>query len=457
MLPIIRRNLRAPQVLVRKPKKVAVVVRQADNMANIKPLKAVIYNQDKIADLSKVVCPPYDVISSLAQEYYHELSPNNLIHILLGRDIPVEDKYQRAGRLFREWLEEKILIQDDQPAVYFYRQQYAIQGEKRTRLGFICLLHLGEKNDGALCHEHTRLAPKEDRFCLIQQVKANLSPIFAVFADKKRIIAHIYQKHIPKKEPFIEITDSDKITHQLWRLDDAVLLKKIEELMKKEDIFIADGHHRYEVAGKYRDLMRQKIGKITGEEDFNYILTYFTNTDPRGLLILPIHRLLNLDNELSLEDFKLKLKGYFDLEEVKEKEKLFFLMQKAGHTEHIIGLYKDKKYYLLRLKNVGILNNILKDRSKAYRSLDVSILNQIIFKQILGVDLDNKKESLVYQPDANQCLQDVDSKRHWAAFFLNPVKIGQIMSVALNSEKMPPKSTYFYPKVLSGLVINKFS
>jgi uncharacterized protein (DUF1015 family) len=425
-------------------------------MAKIRPFRAVIYNQEKIKDVSRVVCPPYDIISSSMQQYYHELSPYNLIHILLGKDIPGEDKYRRARDYFRDWLKDNILIQDKSAAVYFYSQQYNLKGEKRTRLGFISLLRLDDRNSSVYGHEHTRLEPKEDRFRLLKQVKANVSPIFAILADNKRIIQRTYLQHIGDKAPFIDIVDNEKTIHKLWRLDSPDILSNIERSISGENIFIADGHHRYEVACKYRDEMKQRRGSITGEEGFNYILTYFTNTDSYGLSILPVQRLLKLDSKFDLEGFMLNLKEYFDVEEVREKARFFFLMEKGGRTEHLLGMYKDRRFWLLRLKNIKILDKEISDKPKEYRSLDIAILNHIILKNILGVDLENK-ENLKFSPNTDEFIKEADLNPLYIAFFLNPVKIQQIITIALKGERMPSKSTYFYPKVLSGLVINKFN
>jgi len=426
-------------------------------VTKIKPFKAVVYNQEKFKDLSSLVCPPYDVISPLEQQHYHDKNPHNLIRILLGKDIPREDKYRRSREHFRDWLKNKILIQDKTASVYFYSHQYHIKGERKTRLGFISLLHLGDKDQAALGHEHTRLEPKEDRFRLIKQVKANLSPIFVVFLDKKRIIDRIYQKHIQGRPPFVELIDNEKNIHKLWRLDSPDVLEQIEKGMSGEDIFIADGHHRYEVACAYRDKMRQRSrgARITGEENFNYILAYFTNTDPRGLTVLAVHRLLKLDKSLDLAALKLKLKDYFHLEEIKDKARFFFLMEKCGRTEHVLGMYKDKKYVLLRLKNIKILDKLISERPKVYRSLDIAILNTIVLKKILGRDFQDR-ENIKFSPCVEEFIEEADTDPLTIAFFLNPVKIQQIISVALNGERMPSKSTYFYPKVLSGMVINKF-
>ncbi len=423
-------------------------------MATIKPFKALVYNQEKINKLADVVCPPYDVISPLRQDYFHELHPNNFIHILLGKDIDGEDKYVRAGKIFKEWQADNVFVQDAKPTIYFYTQQYKIQGETRTRFGFISLLRLEDKDTSVFKHELTRSAPKEDRLKLLKQVHANLSPIFVVFMDKKKIIQRTYNKVLKNSPASIEVTDEEKTVHKIWRIDSAELLKQFEEAMAKENMFIADGHHRYEVACAYRDQMRRLLGQTQEDESFNYVLSYFTNTDPRGLSILAIHRLIKLDRQLDLKAFIEKLREYFEVEEVKDKAKFFFLMQKGGRSEHMLGVYKDKRYWLLRLKNIRILDKEMKDKPKEYRTLDVSILNQIVFKNILGIEVENK-ENITYNPDAEEFINRVDKDPSLIAFFLNPVKVQEIIAVALNGERMPAKSTYFYPKVLSGLLINK--
>lgn len=424
-------------------------------MAKIKPFKAIIYNRQKVADLSKVTCPPYDIISPASQQRYHDTSPHNLIHMLLGKDIPGEDKYARAGVYFNNWLKDKIFIQDEKPAVYFYLQEYNLRGERKKRMGFIGLLHLDDKGSSVYAHENTRTEAKEDRLKLIREVKANLSPIFAVFADKKRIIKYLYQHYIKDEKPFIEITDDEKTLHKVWRLDNAEVLARITSVIQSENVFIADGHHRYEVGCAFREEIRKRLNTITGEEDFNYILAYFTNTDPAGLAILPIHRLVKPDKKIELNSFLFSLKDYFDVEAVKDKARFFFLLEKAGRAQHVIGMYQAGRWWLLRLKNVRILDKLMCDKPKEYRALDVSILNCIVLKKILGLDLADKA-SVDFEPNAEVLLEKAGSDPAYIAFFLNPVKVEQIMAVALAGEKMPPKSTYFYPKVLSGMVINKF-
>jgi len=423
-------------------------------MTKIIPFKAVVYNQDKIKDPAGVVCPPYDIISSQKQKALHERSPYNLIHLELGLDQPSSDKYAAAGNLFREWLKKEILVADKKPSLYLYSQQYSIKGETKTRLGFLALLKLEDGKSPVFKHEHTHLEPKEDRLKLIRQVKANLSPIFVVIADKKRVIQQSLKPFTLNSKPFIDVTDDEKTSHKLWRVDDPGLLEKIQAKLTDENLFIADGHHRYEVSCAYRDEMRKKNPGFTGEEGFNYLLAYFTNMDSLGLTVLPIHRLVKLPAKPDMPRLILKLNEYFHAEEIKDKTKFFFMLEKAGQAEHAIGIYNGANYWLLRLKNIRVLDKMIADKPAEYRCLDVAILNALILENAMKLDLDDKSV-ISFSANTDELINQVNNDNSCVAFLLNPTKIEQIVSVALNGERMPPKSTYFYPKVLSGLVVNQ--
>lgn len=423
-------------------------------MSIIRPFRAVIYNPQRIKNLTNVVCPPYDIISPVRQAHYRNLHAYNLIHILLSKEMPGENKYILAGRYFRQWLKEGILIQETEPAIYLYSQDYNLKGETKTRLGFIGLLKLDDKNSAIYGHEHTQVEPKTDRLRLLKQVRANLSPIFVIISDRKKIIPRTFEHCLRQEKPFIELIDDDKTTHRLWRITSGDILSKIQADMRTENIFIADGHHRYEVACTYRERMMKRLHKVTGEEPFNFMLTYFTSTDQRGLTVLPIHRLIKVKKSFEWGKFQAALREYFEIEDVRDKSQFFFMMEKAGGTEHVLGMYRDRQFFLLRLKNIKILEKEMPERPKEYRSLDVSILNYIILKKVIGLEIDDR--NIIYNPDPEELISTVDNGESNIAFFLNPIKVQQIMDVALVGEKMPPKSTYFYPKVLSGMVINKF-
>jgi uncharacterized protein (DUF1015 family) len=425
-------------------------------MADIKPFRALMYNREKIDDLSRVVCPPYDIISRPEQAYYYDLHPHNFIHLELGKNIPGENKYKRAKEDLNDWLKNKIFIRDERPGVYFNSQQYNLKGEKKERLGFFALLSLDDKKSTVFKHENTRVAPKEDRLRLMKQVKANLSPIFLIFPDKRRIIQRIYQLHIHEPS-LMAATDKEKVTHKLWRIDSPEVIENLRKGLSNENIFIADGHHRYEVACAYRELMRKKLGEAaTGEEGFNYVLAYFTNAYAHDLSILPVHRLVKVGAKFDFDAFLLGLKEYFDVEDkIRDKTQFFFLMEKGGRTEHVLGMYKDKKYYLLRLKNIRLLDKMMVDKPRDYRLLDVSILNYLILKRTLGLDIEDEGR-IVFSPRAEEFIAKVDQAPGHVAFILNPVKVQEILSISQSGERMPSKSTYFYPKVLSGLVVHKF-
>lgn len=426
-------------------------------MAKIKPVRALFYNQERFPDLSKLVCPPYDVISAEEQDYYHNLSPYNFIHVLLRKDYPGEDKYQKAGVIFRNWIKEKVLLQNTRPAVYFYSQEYKIKGEKKRRLGFICLLELDQRGSNVFGHENTHSFAKKDRLELLRSTNANLSPIFVVFQDKKRLIKRIFDHHISSKsKPFIELIDKEGIRHLVWSIEEEKILDFLQKNMEKEEVFIADGHHRYEVACLYRDQIRQRLGdKFLEDSSFNYILCYFTNSDRRGLTILPIHRLVKIEKEeLPLDLFLENLKTYFEIEKIKEKERFLFLIEKGSLNEHFIGMYKDKRYWLLRIKNLKILEKEMAHLPKEYRLIDAVILDYFVFNNILRKKL--QKDIVVsYSSSEEELLKAVDNSNDSVAFFLRAVKMEEIMAVALKGNKMPAKTTYFYPKVLSGLVIHK--
>lgn len=424
-------------------------------MAKVRPFKAIIYNQDKFKDITDLVCPPYDVISPQEQKDYHQLNRYNFIHILLGLDAAGDDKYKRAAIYFKEWLKENIFIEDNKPAVYLHVQDYVVRGEKKTRVGFIALLGLPRGDSSVFAHEHTRLEPREDRLKLIKAVKANLSPIFVVFPDKSRLMQRITTKCNPQEhEPFVDISDRQNIRNRLWKIDSPELISEIESKMSDENIFIADGHHRYEVACAYRDYLKEKKINLDENSPANYVMAYFTNSDPRGLTIMPIHRLVRLKDAADFDKIFDIGQEYFDIEEIKDKTKFFFLLEKAGKTEHVIGMYKNKRYWLLRLKNIKILDKMIPDKPKEYRSLDASILNTIMFSQILGLDSAGK-DGIIFSPDAQELMERSESSDEFVLFLLNPVNMQQIISVALTGNRMPPKSTYFYPKILSGLLINK--
>ncbi len=417
-------------------------------MTQIRSFKATYYNPKKVDDISQVVCPPYDVISPKEQVAFHQAHPFNYVRVLLGLEKPGDssrdNKYSRAKKVFAEWIEKGVLIEDERPCLYIYRQEYKVFGQRKSRLGFLALMRLHDKEQSKVFpHENTHMAAKVDRLRLLRNVKASLCPIFVCYSDQYKKVEDIFQSFIHQNQPFINVVDPDGVRHVLWRMDDETAIGQVQSFMLDQALFIADGHHRYEVGMEYRRLRLQDKKRATGKEPFNYIMTYFTNLDSKDLVILPIHRVVkkmpkNLD---FLEEF-------FRVDRVSDINELKILLGRAGKNENAFGLYTSDVIKLLRLKNKTLIDEHIHEGSKEYRNLDATILKSLIFDRIKIVS-----EEIIYKKDMQEAVDMVNNREAAACFILNPVRVDQLKSVALNGEKMPPKTTYFYPKVLSGLTI----
>ncbi len=414
-------------------------------MSSIKPFRAIRYNAEKIKDLGKVACPPYDVISREEREEFAARSPYNFTHVILPKDTPEEDRYKQARKIFSEWRDSGFLIQDEKPAIYFYKQEYKALGQKYSRLGFISLMQLSDGEESKVKpHENTHAHAVEDRFKLWRSLNANLSCIFVCYSDRQKKIEKIFTRKVLGQQPLVDIVDDDGVGHRLWRLDDAALIGEINASIGDQNLFIADGHHRYQVA---QELRRQKLAKMTekptGDEPFNYVMTYFTNMDSRDLQILPMHRVVkSFPLDLTL------LEEYFRVDRVPNKGELLIPLARAGKNEHAFGLYTKAGVRLLRLRNKSLIDNFIREGSKEYKHLDATILKHFVFDKA-GI----KSEDIVYTKDFDEVISLVDHGQAAAGFIMNPVQITQLQAIALNGEKMPPKTTYFYPKVLSGLTV----
>ncbi len=419
-------------------------------MATIKPFNAVFYNKDKIDNLSLVICPPYDIISKEQQEAYYKQHPFNFIRLELAKETPKDtakdNKYTRAKKTYEDWLAKGILKQDEAYCIYFYKQDYTYFGQKYTRTGFLALLNLNEDAGvKILPHENTHSAAKTDRHLLWTALKSNLSSIFIGYSDKMNIIEKIFLKELASQKPYLEAMDQDKVKHMIWRLADPDKIQQVVDVMDGQNLFICDGHHRFEVANQIRRDCLKKYKNPTGKEPFNFVMTYFTNMDSKDLQIFPIHRVVKkFSISVNL------LEQYFRIDKIKNKTDLLVLLARAGQNEHALGLCKKEGLYLLRLKSKTLIEKVVQEGSRDYKNLDAAILKSFIFDQV-GV----LSEDIVYSKDPAQVITAVQEGQADAGFILNPVQIKQLEAIALNDERMPPKTTYFYPKVLSGLTIYK--
>jgi uncharacterized protein (DUF1015 family) len=408
------------------------------------------FTNTALGEFKKVVSPPYDVISEEAQTFLHNLSPYNFTHIDLGKDKPNDDKdtnkYTRAKKTFEDWLKKGIMKQDETPAIYFYRQDYKVFGQKHSRLGFIAVMELENTEDSKVYpHENTHAHAVDDRLRLTRELNSNLSPIFVCYSDKHRKVEKIFNKRVASQAPLLDVQDEDGVRHKLWRLDDMDFIREINSSLEGQNLFIADGHHRYKVAQEYRQARLARKTASNGREPYNFVMTYFTNLDSRDLQIFPMHRVIkHFSGKL---DF---LEENFRIDRLRSKDELLIPLAQAGRNEHAFGLYTKEGVQLLRLKNKLLIDQLVSEGSKEFKSLDATILKYLILDR-MGVKSDN----IVYTKDYQQAISMVNEGQADASFIMNAVKINQLKAIALNGERMPPKTTYFYPKVLSGLTVYK--
>ncbi len=427
-------------------------------MAEIRPFKGLVYDSSRLArDISCVVAPPYDVISNDMRNELYNKNDHNVIRLILGKDFDGDNesinKYTRAKELLDKWQRDGILARDEADALYVYLQEYEYRGKRKRRVGFFALLKIDENpKETVLPHEFTLAKPKEDRLNLIKEVESNLSPIFTLFNDSNQIVSGILENAVNNKEPFVDIT-VEGVTHKLWRLTAAREIEKIVGELKEKKVFIADGHHRYEVAMMYRNLRRKEIG-YDGSAD--YVLMYFVDmSSTDNLTVMPTHRVLKDCSVKDDKDFISKVSKYFDALQCNTLDELISKMEEAGRGEHFFGFFGGDKYILIKSKNEKSLLDLVREgRSEDWKKLDVSILHAAIFDNLLS--LNSREGNITYVKDAGEAVELVRSGSHKAAFFINSTRVDELRSVAEKGEMMPQKSTYFYPKLLSGLVINKF-
>ncbi len=419
-------------------------------MSVIKPFQALVYNPKKIADMGKVVCPPYDVISPEQELLLKKRSPHNFIHVMLAkadaRQVDDDGRYQSAAGTLAQWLKDEVVVQDQKPCVYFTKQEYKILGQKYSRMGFFAAMKIEDEKAKIHPHEKTHAGAKEDRFKLWNALKAACSPIFVCFSDRQKKVENVFLRKVAPSKPFIDVLDDDGVRNLVWRLDDPALIAEIVGVFENQNLFIADGHHRFEVSKRFREMMLEKNPNATGEEPWNYVMTYFTNIDSKDLQIFPIHRIVkNFPADATF------FENLFKLDTIKTRQEFVIMLAKAGRNEHAFGLYTKKGIQLLRLKNKSQIDEFIKEGSRDYRGLDSLILKAFVFDK-MGI----KTEDITYSnKDIDECFRVVDEGGAEAAFILNPVRIEQLRAIALNGEKMPPKSTYFYPKALSGIAMYK--
>ncbi len=439
-------------------------------MAEIAPLRGILYNSQAIGNLADVVAPPYDIISRDDVQRYYERHEKNIIRLILGKvDSNGTDErlYNRAAEYFESWVREGTFSQDPDPTIYIYSQRYSLpDGASKERYGFIARLKLEDFDSGVVRpHEYTFKGPRENRLNLIRACRANFDQIFCVYPDPAMSIDNVMEEIARAEKEIYCVVDEEKVTNRLWRIVDPAVVKFVVEQMADKEVLVADGHHRYEAALAFRDEMRAKGGNGDGA---GYVMAYLVNMHAPGLSILPYHRVIKGLEELNRLKLHQTLSGKFVLQEIKPhpgeercktlKRLLEMELLDNAKEGKVFGMYgRECGFWILESiedkrgqEDLPIVEHLLSE-------LDVSILHRHVIIPLLGTDsLKTGEEGGVrYISDPYEALDMVERQESDAAFFMNPIALEDIMAIAQTGGRMPQKSTFFYPKPITGMVINK--
>ncbi len=415
-------------------------------MAQIEPLRALHYNLQKTGGLQDVIAPPYDVIDAAQRSELEGRSPFNVVRI----DLPLgQDPYEAAARELESWREHDVVVQDEEPALWALEQDYTgPDGQRRTRRGFLTRVRVEDYGPGRIRpHERTHPGPKEDRLRLTRATKANLSPIFSLFSDPEggawKALARATED-----PPWGEATDEDGTDDRLWQITDPDSIQAVKQALSDAELLIADGHHRYETARTYAE-------EIGGEGPHRYVLMDLVALQDPGLTVFPTHRLIKDTTPEQQEALADAIRGHFEIEELASVDQL----APQADPEHLRIGYIDSRFqrpFMLTLKDHAAVDAALPGRSEAYRQLDTAVLEALILKgalQLTDDDIDHLNQ-LGYARDTSEALELVQRGDYDATFLMAPIPIERVQAIAAAGESMPPKSTYFFPKVPTGLLFN---
>ena len=430
-------------------------------MVQIKPFQGLCYNPEKV-NIQDVVTEPYDKISPVLQEKYYKRSPYSAVRLVLGKeekgDNEKQNKYTRAAELLKKWEKAEVLVQAERPQLYAYHQEFKLDGTKNIRKGFMALVKLEDFSTAIIRpHEKTLSKPKADRLDLMRATHAQLEHIFMLYRDREKKINALLGEVTSAVKPLFNVKDEYGSRHKVWRVWDDTLVEAITGIMKDKYLLIADGHHRYETACNFA-----KENGAWGQADnpYNYQMMTLFNMDDEGLTILPTHRLLHGLAGLKKDGLLQALSAYFTITKHRYFEEMSAEQAKATPEQPCFGLYIDKEYNLLKMKDISVMDREVQvDRSMDWKHLDVSILHTLILEKLLGITLEHQAQqtNLTYVRYAEEAISAVDKGEEQLAFFLNPTRIDQVEKIAELGETMPQKSTDFFPKLLTGLVMHKLA
>jgi uncharacterized protein (DUF1015 family) len=444
-------------------------------MAKIVPFRALRYNPEKIDRMEDVVTPPYDIIDEKAQAVLLSKNPFNMIQLDLTKQAgvtPAADRYEGARQLFVRWQEERILIRDSAPAIYLYHIRYNLpNGRTFIRKGLVSLVGLAEFDEGIVKpHEKTFRSVTDDRLRLIDTCQAQFSQVFSLYSDNQGEVMAALEEACPP-EPLYQVEDQDGCLHTLWAVTDPETLAGVAAAFRDKPLYIADGHHRYTTALQLRELMAKREGRVAENSPYNHIMMYLCPMEDPGLSVLPTHRLVYYPRQTGADELAARMGEYFVLEEIgggsRETliEQALDRMDERREDQTVFGMYEPKadRCFLMTLKPGVMERAIGHELPAALRELDVVVLSDLIVERLLGLSHERcDQEGLIaYYSDPDDALDNAvklaaqNGDRSAILFLMNHTPVAQVRKIADENLIMPHKSTYFYPKILTGLLINK--
>ncbi len=424
-------------------------------MAQIKAFRALRFTENA-GDTAFAVCPPYDIISEEEKKQYLAQSRFNIIRL----EKPEGDNaYENAAETLKQWIGSGVLAEDAKDGFYIYEEEFSVEGEVKKFRGIFTLSKLYDFSEKVvLPHEETLSKAKNDRFNLMSSTFCNFSPIYSMYHDNNSYISSLIHKASSTK-PEIEFADKTGVIQRLWIVNDSETVLAIEKAFEDKQLFIADGHHRYETALNFRNKLKDD-GIIKDENHKgNFVMMFLVDMENEGLVVFPTHRMIHSVENFDKQNILSKIEVLFNAEKICKCDIRKALQEKSSDNAFVFCIGEEK--YLLTPKDKKMIDSEMErlcpGKSEAYKSLDVSVLHSVILEEIMGIDREKLagQINLTYTRDENEATEGAESGKYQCSFILNPTKVSQIRDVALANDKMPQKSTYFYPKLITGLVMNR--
>lgn len=424
-------------------------------MSEIKAFRGWRYEKRRVGKLADVLAPPYDVISSKQQKELHKKNPYNVIRLILGKELAGDsvrrNRYTRAREFLNDWISEGILVQDMLPSIYVIVQDYKEGDRVQTRLGFMAAMRIDEK--AVLKHENTLAKPKKDRLALLKEVQTNLSPIFGLFEDKNARVQGLLNKSLTSA-PVLDVT-GEGVRHRLYVENREENLKRLTIALATKPMFIADGHHRFEVACQFKNMMNARFPDLR-DAGWNYVMTYFSDCVNNPFKIFPTHRLIRIPKKAMKDPLKV-LASRGMLKKSKNLEAVLLKLDKTREASHSkvysFGVYSKKDGFFVLDLDQKLMTQAKKN---PVDELDVAVLHKQLIEPCFKIRAIEKSAQINFTRDPREAKTEVDAGRFDLAFFLRPTSLNEMILVSKKGLKMPQKSTYFYPKLLSGLVFHRF-